>query len=138
MQVDRFRAADQRLETAADVQQYRFDRYPFGEFEKQLGQLRFTGRDNGAGKQRLLVVEVAIHREFRHAGGRGDGIHACIGIAVTQKKRLGGIEDGLALGQVLGPARADGYCWVVRHARLNPVVQASILPRPRIGSGAMF
>ncbi|MNV78445.1 hypothetical protein D3C71_1719330 [compost metagenome] len=96
------------MKTARDVQQHGFHGHAFRQFEEQRWQLFLALGHHGGGEQRLLVVEVAIDRQLRHTGLGRDGIHAGIGITLTQKQHFRCIENCLALDQVLGSAWAIG------------------------------
>ncbi|MNL03952.1 hypothetical protein D3C87_1245040 [compost metagenome] len=108
MQVQRLVTVDQMMKTAGDVQQHGFHRNAFRQFKKQRRQLFFALGHYGGGEQRLLVVEMAVDRQLRHPGLGCDGIHAGIGITLTQKQRFRRVENGLALDQILGSAWAIG------------------------------
>ncbi|MCY1465450.1 hypothetical protein D9M71_835940 [compost metagenome] len=96
------------MKAAGDVQQHRLHCHAIGQFKEQRRQLLLALGHHGSGEQRLLVVEVAVDRQLRHAGLRCDSIHAGVGVTLGQKQRFRCIEDRLALGQILGAARAIG------------------------------
>ncbi len=108
VQVHRFVAVDQLMKAPGDVQQHGFHRHPLRQFKEQRRQLLFALGHHGGGEQRLLVVEMAVDRQLRHAGLRRDSIHAGVGISLGQKQRFRRVQDGLALGQILGAAWAVG------------------------------
>ncbi|MNV71081.1 hypothetical protein D3C71_1640790 [compost metagenome] len=63
-ELDRFIAADQRLEATGNGQQHLFHRCPFGVLEQQVGQLDLAGCHDRRAEQRLLVGEVAVYGEL--------------------------------------------------------------------------
>lgn len=75
------------------------------------GQTVFTVAADG---EREVLISLPEQNFGRFAVGR-DRIHAGAGIAIGEEQRLGGLENGLALGQVLGPAGAGGHCGIVGH-----------------------
>jgi len=81
---------------------------PGGKFEEQLGQLFLAPGLHRGAEQRLLVGEMAVHRELGNPGVGGDGVHAAAGIAVANKQAFGRCEDGFALGEIFGATGAAG------------------------------
>ncbi|MCY1512418.1 hypothetical protein D9M68_468770 [compost metagenome] len=103
---DGFRAVDQPVEAARQRQQQLFERRAGRRFGEQLGHLLGALGPHRLAEQRFLVGEVAIDRELRDSSLGGDGFHAAAVVALADEQHLGRLEDGLALGQVLGAARA--------------------------------
>src|SRR5690606_18279439 len=66
-------------------------------------------------EQRLLVAEMAVDGELGDAGLGGDLVHAGALVAMQREHALGRLEDGRALGEVLG---ATGAGLPGRSARL--------------------
>ncbi|MCY1382518.1 hypothetical protein D9M69_705450 [compost metagenome] len=91
------------------------DRNALRPFEKQRRHLLFAFGDHRRGEQRLLVVEVAVDRQLGDPSLGSDGVHAGTGITHAQEQGFRRLENGLALGQVLGTAGAGGDWRIVRH-----------------------
>ena len=108
VQVHGFVAVDQLMKAVRDIQQHRFNRNPIRQFEKQRRQLLFALGDHGGGEQRFLVVEVAVDSQLGHTCLSRHGIHAGVRVTLAHKQNFRRIEDGLALGQILGAARTAG------------------------------
>ena len=98
MQVHRFNAVDQLVKAARNVEQHGLHRHTFRQFKEQRRQLLFALGHHGGGEQRLLVGEMAVDRQLRHAGFGGDRVHAGAGITLGHKQRFRRVEDRLALG----------------------------------------
>ncbi len=94
------------MEAPGNVQQYIFHRDAVRQFEEQRWQLFLAFGDDGGGEQRLLVVEMTVDRQLRHAGLASHRVHAGVGVAMAEKQGFRRIQDRLAFGQILGAARA--------------------------------
>src|SRR5262249_38677361 len=60
-------------------------------------------------EQPLLVLIVAVDRELRNTGGRGDRVHAGAVETLGREQALGGLQDRCVFLQVLGAARTAGF-----------------------------
>ncbi len=118
MQVHRLFTVDQPMEPPPDIQQYRFHRHAFGQFEVHYRQLFLALGHHGGGEQGFFVGEVTVDGQFRHAGLKGHGIHAGVGVAIAQEQGFRCREDSLAFCHVLGTPRAIGVYTIVGHFHL--------------------
>ncbi len=118
MQVHRLFTVDQPMESPRDIQQYRLHRHAFGQFEVHHRQLFLALGHHGGGEQGFFVGEVAVDGQLRHAGLKGHGIHAGVGVAVAQEQDFRCREDSLAFCHVLGTPGAIGAYTIVGHFHL--------------------
>ncbi len=118
MQVDRLLTVDQTMEPPRDIQQHSLHGHARRQLEVHHRQLFFALGHHRGGEQGLFIVEVAVHGQFRHAGLKGNGIHAGTGVAIAQKQDFRCFEDCLAFCHVLGAPGAIGVYGIVGHFHL--------------------